>query len=988
MNLKAIPDKIKNLIKIIDSVVFYRQESVLCQSILLQIREIYKNSKYGQSQSAAKKLVGSKEYQTILSHLENLENIFNYLTYEKYPEISLDWEIQKPMMDIMTNMNQITMSFSRLELRCPQYMPQTWDLETDFQILYGVFVGNSNPRVIKKLNSIVKFLKKHNIPIPGADMTVEVEKIFENISKFKLKHDDFVLKNKLGEGSTADVFKGIEINTNRTVAIKQLVETELNEEDLTIFKREINCLSSLKHSSLIEFIGATSSPPYWIINDYMPGGSLFARIFTRKQKRKLNAAQKTIIAYRIAEGMAYLHSKNIVHRDLKTGNILLDKKGEPKIIDFGIARKVEEGNDVMTMRIGTYNYMAPEVMTTNNYDSKIDVYSYGMVLYEMLMGQIPFAELSTAIQIQQAVISGTRPTIPSTMPRPLVELIKSCWSSNPIDRPTFEEILQMFKVKLIQFPITQTSAKFESGVSSFDPEAADLNDNNASNDEQAQIDQFYSSLGVQSDNISEDVLHILHVIENIKSNINNVVVYKKEVLRVRAVLDGYRIQLQNAPFVSQELTYEMQADLDNLLRSLEDLGEAILMITQNYWMNIALQWSVMKAKDDISRVMDDVYISMSQLGLKVPKYVPTDDDLTFDFKELFDIFAKSGSHDKHLLNRLKSVGKFLDSMNVQRPPLPPTVDEEIANIFQNIRKYKVHHRQFEKDLLIGTGSAGQVFKGIEKATKKVVAIKQLISTELDDYELQSLKREIVALSSLKHKNLVDFIGATSTSPYWLITEYMPNGSLYDKLLRSRRSTALSPMKKTEIAYRIAEGMEYLHSKNMIHRDLKTLNILLDENDNPKICDFGIARTADDVNMTGSVGTFNYMAPEVIRSTYYTFKIDVFSYGMMLWEILMCEVPFQQLKQIEMCEKIVNGIRPVIPLGTPDELSELIQMCWDDNPAARPSFSEILTLMKNHKIHFTDAPSDQVSAFYKSLDVEVPGNDQRKGLLSIGSFYRY
>jgi serine/threonine protein kinase len=161
--------------------------------------------------------------------------------------------------------------------------------------------------------------------------------------------------------------------------------------------------------------------------------------------------------------------------------------------------------------------------------------------------------------------------------------------------------------------------------------------------------------------------------------------------------------------------------------------------------------------------------------------------------------------------------------------------------------------------------------------------------ELDKWEKRCFRREIEALSSLRHPYLVEFIGATDVSPYWIVTAFMSGGALYYRL--SERPP-LSGTRKTIIAYDVAEGLAFLHSRGMIHRDLKSLNVLLDDAGEPCICDFGVTRMVDaDRAMTGIMGTYHYMAPEVIRKAKCNIKADVFSFGMVLWEMVMPKVPF-------------------------------------------------------------------------------------------------
>jgi serine/threonine protein kinase len=123
---------------------------------------------------------------------------------------------------------------------------------------------------------------------------------------------------------------------------------------------------------------------------------------------------------------------------------------------------------------------------------------------------------------------------------------------------------------------------------------------------------------------------------------------------------------------------------------------------------------------------------------------------------------------------------------------------------------------------------------------------------------------------------------------------MSGGCLFNRL-HAKQGANLDATKRTIIALGLAYSLEYFHAKKMIHRDIKSLNVLLDADDYPKLCDYGMSRTiATDGAMTGGAGTSQWMAPEVLNSDPYDEKSDVYSYGILRWEILTSDVPFRGL----------------------------------------------------------------------------------------------
>ena len=149
---------------------------------------------------------------------------------------------------------------------------------------------------------------------------------------------------------------------------------------------------------------------------------------------------------------------------------------------------------------------------------------------------------------------------------------------------------------------------------------------------------------------------------------------------------------------------------------------------------------------------------------------------------------------------------------------------------------------------------------------------------------------------------------------------------------------------------IAQGINYLHSFNppILHRDLKSLNILLDKNYVIKIADFGWARLRNN-QMTKMRGTFQWMAPEVISKENYTEKADVYSFGIILWEFWSKDPPYKGVKAKEVANNVKNNpkYRPIIPNNCPEEIGELMELCWDANPKKRPTFLEIIKFLEEY-----------------------------------------
>ncbi|OHT12720.1 TKL family protein kinase [Tritrichomonas foetus] len=291
-------------------------------------------------------------------------------------------------------------------------------------------------------------------------MSKHLQELEKKFSGGVVDLNDFQKGDVIGVGGFGKVYKAIYKPTREICAIKELANTDhLTEEIISEYRHEIEIVAKCRYSFVLSIYGFTIKPPLAIVMPFLENGSLYN--YTRKHHyvSRLNPTQNTLIAMGIAYGMMRLHAHKIIHRDLKSLNILLDSKFLPFICDFGIARtssKREKKSEEMTKDIGSTYWMAPEQMASSNYDEKVDVYSYGMILYEMLAHKMPFEgkpPLGVAIKVQQ----GGRPKIPSGNHQ-ITKLMAQCWHQNPKKRPSFKQIFEKFQKRKVMFDETETKA--------------------------------------------------------------------------------------------------------------------------------------------------------------------------------------------------------------------------------------------------------------------------------------------------------------------------------------------------------------------------------------------------------------------------------------------------------------------------------------------------------------------------------------------------
>jgi len=294
--------------------------------------------------------------------------------------------------------------------------------------------------------------------------------------------------------------------------------------------------------------------------------------------------------------------------------------------------------------------------------------------------------------------------------------------------------------------------------------------------------------------------------------------------------------------------------------------------------------------------------------------------------------------------------------------------------------------------LLGEGGFGRVYCTTYQNQK--VAVKELLSDEAGaniTEKFSEFQKEVQIMSVLRHQNIVNLIGLT-IKPLLIVSEFVRGGDLHQVLCDS--ASPLSWPQRYRIAFDIAAGMEYLQAFTppIVHRDLRSPNIFIESLDvNAPVCakvaDFGLsAFVAQDV--AGSLLTWQWLAPEVLNYDVksYDERSDIYSYAIVLWELLTAEMPFEEFaKQTPDPHAIKraiihSGLRPTIPTDCPPDYQRLMEACWNHSPLKRPSFTEILQSLAPHvpeEVHLSR--SSERDALNSAPMVVISGGDDPDAL---------
>jgi serine/threonine protein kinase len=322
--------------------------------------------------------------------------------------------------------------------------------------------------------------------------------------------------------------------------------------------------------------------------------------------------------------------------------------------------------------------------------------------------------------------------------------------------------------------------------------------------------------------------------------------------------------------------------------------------------------------------------------------------------------------------RLRSIDAFLAQCDdIQLVP-GARLFSVIPMHYQN---WCLRHDDIEEIRQVGIGASAQVFYGRDRRTGNEIAVKKLNGQALHGGGLQLFQREVSILATAKHPCLVEFVGATDSFPFCIVTRWMPNGSLYRALAEGCR---FEPTQRTKIAFDIARAMQFLHSLHIIHRDLKTLNVLLDADGRARVCDFGLSRLAEaDGPMTCGMGTKQWMAPELFDlNSYYTNKVDVYAYGIVLWELVTGKLPYLGIEDAQIRIQVAeNDLRPCVPRDCPNKLRRLIERCWARDPNSRPTFDEIIGEFRDGVALLGSDEDDVASYIREAIGDAAPAQDE-------------
>nr|XP_050854661.1 mitogen-activated protein kinase kinase kinase 11-like isoform X3 [Vespula vulgaris] len=305
--------------------------------------------------------------------------------------------------------------------------------------------------------------------------------------------------------------------------------------------------------------------------------------------------------------------------------------------------------------------------------------------------------------------------------------------------------------------------------------------------------------------------------------------------------------------------------------------------------------------------------------------------------------------------------------------------DRVSSVIDKVQPVEIDFEELQLEEVIGVGGFGKVYRGFWQKHEVAVKAARQDPDEEPSVILENVRQEAKLFWLLKHENIVQLEGVCLKMPNMcLVMEYARGGSL-NRVLSGRK---IRPDVLVDWAIQIARGMDYLHNKapvSLIHRDLKSSNVLLSEpieNDDLqyktlKITDFGLAREVYKTTRMSAAGTYAWMAPEVIKKSTFSKASDVWSYGVLLWELLTGETPYKGIDALAVAYGVaVNKLTLPIPSTCPQPWRCLMEACWSSDSHCRPGFAEILLALDEVRSAFAATPHESFHTMQEDWRLEI------------------
>ncbi|KAH0785406.1 TKL family protein kinase [Histomonas meleagridis] len=413
----------------------------------------------------------------------------------------------------------------------------------------------------------------------------------------------------------------------------------------------------------------------------------------------------------------------------------------------------------------------------------------------------------------------------------------------------------------------------------------------------------------------------------------------------------YRDKLLNSNLKISGLSSNLVTmHIETITTILSNFDLLLQLCSKNSWPKLSLSLSISTPFNEIKDITQRLEEEFKQLQLGTTPITIPKAAIEQDLKYVFDVYSASESKTPKAKDQLNLVKNLYSAYDINVPSSPSKVDD----IVSQAGNWEINLNQISDDLQIILGSSqSSLSKTTIVGKKDEIFLLRIVAR--NQHVLDRAQRELMLLSTLKHKNIANFVGGSIKNGITCAFKYGSNSILSNLL---RQVDGASPLELTKIAYGIACGMNYLHSNKILHRNLNSNAVILEKKNKPLLWNFGISSQLTNPTI---------MPPEYLESGVYTRKSDVYQFGLLLWEIGTHMRPFgMDSSETVKINVIQKHLRPPINDTFTPHMKQLIEDCWAQNPKDRPTFPQILRRFETGNIYFLNSSTQNVSKYFKKI----------------------
>lgn len=678
---------------------------------------------------------------------------------------------------------------------------------------------------------------------------------YDNLIGAKL--GNYELIELIGRGGMSAVYRAYQPSVDRYVAVKILHDSlALDPKIIARFEREARAIARLEHPHIVPLYdyGQQDDIIYLAIR-FLDGGSLAARL---SAEQRPSLAETARLLSQLAPALDLAHSQGILHRDIKPSNILFDQRGNPYLADFGIAGLTQATSDITGEgTIGTPAYMSPEQIMGDNVGPQTDLYALGTVIYEIITGRIPFDTENISSLVYKVVSEPPPPAsiFRSDLPPAVSDVLAQALAKDPARRfSTAIEFAQAFERAI--------SGVQEASTNLFVGPAPD-----------------YTPSRWEDTSPTVTDFPVSRPAAPLKSGTGFPVARpsaRPSPTSTRwIVLGGIAVLVVAVLIISSMIGGGLTSPLfTNVLLS------ALVAVAGG-----VLAWRVMSSR---SRRLTSARVVPPVLQVPPIERRPSEPEPA-----------------------------PADTEAAAIPPVPPVKERKAAPPvrFDTLTE-GVMLKHYELRQRLDTGEKNRVYKAYDTHMEKDVAVKVLnLGVLTGDTRRKRFEQEARILRTLYNPHIIPFFDYNDEDDLiYIVMPLLEGGTLKEKLNGQ-------PMPSSHVIRLVKEiggALDYLHSKSVIHRDLKSGNIMFDDQGNSFIVDFGIAKVQDEgMNLTSAgemVGTPYYISPEQWIGLPVSPASDQYALGVLVFQMLTGKLPFEGENMFAMLQKHVYE-SPPLPSST-------------------------------------------------------------------------